>query len=102
MQDWDNFVRHAREKNHPLSSLSEEDIDTFGRSLVFRNGGLAGATYSDLVDKLTPSQFERLWAAFGISMDYLTDHNNYYCPSHGTCDPRTGSICTSNCFEGGE
>jgi hypothetical protein len=103
MEDWQQYLQRPIDIVHPLSSLSQEEIDEFTRNLVFRNGGLAGAQYSVLKDRLPPDQFRAVFAEFGIGESLLemedpsADHVNYSCSSRGTCAPRGGHICTSNC-----
>lgn len=98
--DWNGFVAQAKTKSgHPLAGVDSRTVKAFTDKLVFRNGGLAGASYAMLKGKLTEAQFEALWATFGMSKRYLQDHDNKECSSRATCSTAYACICTSNCFQ---
>ncbi|MBD1833314.1 hypothetical protein H6F61_11645 [Cyanobacteria bacterium FACHB-472] len=97
MNDWELYIRRADSDDHPLKSLTQEDIAEFTRSLVFRNGGIAGAYVGMLKDKLTYNQYESLITKFGLDLRLAADYADYYCSSKGNCGERGGYICTSNC-----
>ncbi|MFJ7732236.1 hypothetical protein ACIQXF_10125 [Lysinibacillus sp. NPDC097231] len=98
LDDWNSFKRH---KQDLLEGIDEKIIEAFTEKPVFNNGGLAGARYDILADKLTFTQFETLFGYFGLSMHLFDggndDWRNYYCSSPGTCGSMPGFICTSNC-----
>lgn len=98
LEDWKAYVgKTTKEAGHPLAAVDKATVKTFTDRLVFRNGGLAGASYEMLEGKLTEKQFDTLWAAFGMSPKLLMDYKGSWCSSRATCSARTGSICTSNC-----
>jgi len=97
MDNWELYIRCVDSDDHPLKSLTQEDIAEFTRSLVFRNGGLAGAYVGMLKDKLTYNQYESLIAKFGLNLSLAADYSDYYCQGTGNCAERGGYICTSNC-----
>lgn len=79
IDDWELYIRRADSNDHPLKSLTQEDIVEFTKSLVFRNGGLAGAYVGTLKDKLTYNQYESLMAKFGLDLPLVADYSDYYC-----------------------
>jgi hypothetical protein len=93
----EDFQQFAQSSKSPLAKLSEEVIDEFGKKLIFRNGGLAGADYSMLVDKLSAEEFETLWEYFGMSKEYSKGKDNYQCTGPGNCQSQANNYCTNNC-----
>jgi len=100
--DWfirtlEDFKQLVGSSKNPLSKLSAEVIEEFGQKLIFRNGGLAGADYTMLVDKLTTEEFDTLWEYFGISKEYGKGQHNYECTGPGNCQSKASNYCTNNC-----
>ena len=112
LKDWDRYILESdtnhcqitdlhmdydfRSKEHPLSGLDKEDIERFASNLVFRNGGIAGARFSMLDDKMSYRKFLGLWARFGIDLNLLAEWDERYCVN-GKCFSEADSICTTNC-----
>ena len=97
MDDWKYRIRNADSKDHPLQPLTREDLDEFTNSLVFNNGGLAGASVGILEEKLTYRQYERVIGWFGMDLRLMADYKGYKCAGQGTCTLSQHDICTSNC-----
>ena len=93
-EDWQKFL-HT--KNSPLKGVDKQVVDEFSKSLVFRNNGLAGAQYESLARATTFFQFRQTFAGFGIGLGLFADYEDKECLSRGTCGPRFGYVCTSNC-----
>lgn len=97
--DYVEFVdRFQDDERHVLSKCSEEAIDDFGESLIFMNGGLAGANLGILEDELDDDDIETLVESFGLSGRLMADHKGYRCAGRGTCKKAFNYICTGNCF----
>jgi len=97
MDDWKYHIRNTDSRDHPLHSLDQEDLDEFTNSLVFNNGGLAGAHVGTLQVKLTYRLYERLMESFGMEIGLAKDYAEYECSKPGNCKKLSGNICTSNC-----
>jgi hypothetical protein len=96
-EDWDRIAGDEEACSAILPGCDRATVEAFSEGLVFRNGGLAGADYSMLVDTLTISRFRNVWARFGIGPGLLADHDGYMCESRGNCKKTRNYICTSNC-----
>ncbi len=94
LEDFRQFVQSTK---NPLSKLKEEVIKDFEDKLIFRNGGLAGADYSMLIDKLTEDEIETLMEYFGISREYGKGINKHRCTAPGNCRFYVHFYCTDNC-----
>jgi hypothetical protein len=86
--------------DNPLANLDHGEVKKFTESLVFRNGGLAGAYYGP-VEGLSYRQFGRLWGHFGFGMGLFAKWGGMRCvgppPGTGcqyTVDPY---ICLPTC-----
>jgi hypothetical protein len=102
--DKKGIVRSAKDRNallkskkNPLAGLPKKAVEAFTKNLVFKNNGLAHADYSPIVDRLTYSEFKKVWEAFGLSMSLFADHDGYKCAGTGDCESMNDHICTSNC-----
>jgi hypothetical protein len=98
------FVRTAKQweallksKKNPLTGVPKKAVDQFTKSLLFKEGGLAHADYSSIVDRLSYPRFKRVWESFGLSMSLFADHEGYKCVAQGDCESWNNHICTSNC-----
>jgi hypothetical protein len=91
--DWQ---RALKSKQNPLDGLDDKAVKEFTASLIFRNGGLAGANW-DPVGGMSYRRFTELWGHFGLGMGLFQDYTGYECASRGTCKPQITYICTSNC-----
>lgn len=81
-----------------LPDCDDETVQAFSDGLTFANGGLAGADFTMLEDKLTFRALMKVWNNFGISTDLMTDYLYKKCDGLHNCDPVVASIvCTSNC-----
>jgi len=96
-EDWERFRRNADSQENPLEPLTEEEVEEFTRSLVFRNGGLAGAKVDVIETRLSYRQYRNLMGAFGMDIVLERDYRGWYCSARGTCRQETLAICTSNC-----
>jgi hypothetical protein len=94
---WERVVGSRLTGDDPLPGCEAETIEAFSKSLVFRDGGLAGADFGRVAATLSFNDFRRLFERFGIGLGYFADHEGYECKSRGTCSARGGHICTSNC-----
>ena len=101
-EDW--FVRSAADFDqvlgsiqNPLTGIPPEAVEDFRKSLEFKNGGLAHADYSSLVDHIAYKQFIRLWQFFGISPILFSDYDHKWCRDPGVCDNMYYRMCSSNC-----
>ena len=92
---WTRCLRKAR--CNPLKRLNRDLVDQFTKSLIFRNGALAGADYTMIVEELNFKEFLELWDTFGMSGPVLADHVDYACVGVGDCAVNNTHICTSNC-----
>ena len=92
---WKRCLRKAR--CNPLKRLNQDLVDQFSESLIFRNGALAGADYTMIVEDLNFKEFLNLWDTFGMSGPVLSDHTGYACVGVGDCETNSSHICTSNC-----
>lgn len=95
MDDWELCLRDTA--CNPLAGVDPVIVDAFTESLVFRNGGLAGADYGRLDYILTYAQFMALWDKFGIGDLLFADWEGFECKSPGTCKALISHICTNNC-----
>lgn len=91
---WERVVKSNR---NPLKACKSETAEQFTRSLVFRNGGLAGAYYGGVAKELTYQQFSLLWGVLGLGMGLFEDHKDMECKGQGTCEHANECVCTSNC-----
>lgn len=96
-EDWDGAMAEEDRRSAILPGCDQETVRAFSEGLIFRNGGLAGANYSMLEDRLTYRQFKAVWNNFGIGEELFQDYNNKECSKPATCSPLTACICTSNC-----
>ncbi|SOD86949.1 hypothetical protein [Streptomyces sp. Ag109_G2-15] len=108
MEDWHQELQREDADKNPVSRLSKSDIDAFTESLIFNNGGLAGARYDTLARTLTFYEFESVLNRFGIHMDLFRTEG----PEGGDgfrdskCMSQSpfpwvlsiGDLCTSNCI----
>jgi hypothetical protein len=97
MADWKQFCRSSDSPGHPLGALTEDEVREFTGSLVFNNGGLAGAYLGKLQDRLSYREYRALMAAFGMDIGFAADYEGYYCMNPGDCAKKMDHICTSNC-----
>ena len=95
MKDWKAAL--ADPKRNPLKGCTPAAVKHFTQNLKFVNGGLGHADYSQVAMQLNYSQFQNLWAAFGLGMGLFADHDGYKCEGKGTCTASYEKICTSNC-----
>lgn len=96
--DWHRLLKETRgTDSDPLPDCDDETVDLITRGLVFYDGGLAGADYAPIADKLTFRQFRALFERFGLGLGLFADHDGYRCESRGTCTKLNDKICTSNC-----
>ncbi|SOD86948.1 hypothetical protein [Streptomyces sp. Ag109_G2-15] len=112
MGDWHQELQREDADKNPVSRLSKSDIDAFTESLIFNNGGLAGARYDTLARTLTFYEFESVLNRFGIHMDLFRTEifeprdpggeltnigmRDRKCTGH-TWSTSPGDICTPNC-----
>ena len=94
MNDWEKL--HASDDN-PLNGINTKIVSRFTKTLKFKNGGLAHADFSMLVDVVPFSKFRTIWEHFGMSLELFADHEGYYCAGQGDCSSMNNHICTSNC-----
>lgn len=122
--DMINFI--STEFSSPLENLSSNSKWSFIGSLVFGESGLASYRYDLLEQELTATEIHEILSLFGVQNTtplirgaeirseadmlimkmpdlgetnsfFADDHPGFECVSHGTCGPRNGYICTSNC-----
>jgi hypothetical protein len=96
-EEWDRALADDSRRASLLPNCDEETVRAFSERLIFRNGGLAGANYAMIEDKVTYRSFRLIWNQFGIGDKLFADYNNKECSRPGTCSPLTACICTSNC-----
>jgi hypothetical protein len=98
-EHWAEYVRRAETHGgeHPLRELDSKLLHEFGESLVFRNGGLAGARYGELAERLSFRRFRGLFGQFGIDLGLLQAWDNKYCAERATCRTEYAAVCTDNC-----
>jgi len=94
MSDWRTLLAS---KESPLAGVEKRVVTAFTKKLKFKNGGLAHADFSMIVDVVPFSQFRRIWEHFGMSLDLFADHEGYTCSGRGNCKKLHNNICTSNC-----
>jgi hypothetical protein len=92
-----NWKKVLASKDSPLKGIDPKLVRAFSKSLAFKDGGLAHADYTMLVNVVPFRQFKQLWAHFGMDLGLFADHDGYYCESKGSCAKLTAYICTSNC-----
>jgi hypothetical protein len=99
-----NVVRTASEwkkliasRGSPLAGVDQKLVTKFTKSLKFKNGGLAHADYSMLVNEVSFSKFRKIWEHFGMDLTLFADHDGYRCVGNGSCQALSNYICTSNC-----
>jgi hypothetical protein len=91
--DWQRLLKS---KDNPLAGLEDKAVKDFTASLVFRNGGLAGANWGP-VGGLSYRKFSALFGHFGLGMGLLADYEGYRCVGRADCYKANEHICTSNC-----
>ena len=94
MTDWKNLLASA---DNPLSGVDAKIVAAFTKKLSFKNGGLAHADCSMIVDVVPFSKFRKIWEHFGMSLELFADHMDYACKGRATCGYSYNEICTSNC-----
>jgi hypothetical protein len=96
--DWRQLLDWARGSDRdPLPGCDDETVRAFSEGLVFRGGGLAGADYAPVAEKLSFTAFRGLFERFGIGLGLFADYDGYKCEGPGTCTKMHERICTSNC-----
>ncbi|MFN3842259.1 MAG: hypothetical protein ACK4RW_03220 [Rehaibacterium terrae] len=118
------YLRDGGTKKAPLSYLSKGAQQRFLRSITFNETGVTGYRFDDIEAELTLSQAYAVLALIGdqhnikflenarleTDLDHELyriikspspacsgDYKHYSCTRPANCDPRTGSICKSNC-----
>jgi hypothetical protein len=89
--DWQRLLRSS---GNPLAGLDRAQVDEFTKSLIFRNGGLAGANFAPVAG-LSYRRFTGLWGRFGLGMGLFEDHKDQKCVP--PCEAGLDHICLSNC-----
>ena len=94
IEDWRRFIEQRRDTGHPLHGVSDAAINEFTDNVVFRGGGLAHGRYAKLAEKLSPAQFARFWAAFGIGERLIAGIGDKVCDqATAKCEYRKGDFC---------
>lgn len=97
-EDWDLAMADESRRGSILPDCDDETVQAFSDGLTFRNGGLAGADFTMLEDKLTYRALMNVWNSFGVGANLMTDYLHKKCDGLHNCDPViTATVCTSNC-----
>ena len=101
-KDWREYTRTRAEINHPLKSLTDEEMHEFDKSLKFGkkfgNGGIASANVGVLQRKLTFIQYEEVLGALGMDTVLAADFEGYWCDGRASCKKMKDYICIGdNC-----
>lgn len=116
----DTYLREHRGASSPFHALSHAGLQRFSRSVVFSDRGVSSYDYTALQRELTALQVFGILRVFGVEhsvssipglkvrsvADRLVlqtlrirhdGHHDMYCVAHGSCAPRLGWVCTTNC-----
>lgn len=113
------YLAEHRGPTSPFHVLSSAALQRFTNSLVFNERGLASFDVTDLRRELTAAQVYAALRVFGVEDAALgvqglrvssqrdrlvanpqainSGHHDMYCAGAGSCGPRIGWVCTSNC-----
>jgi hypothetical protein len=116
----DAYLREHRGASSPFHVLRPAALQRFSGGLVFNDRGVSSYDYTTLQRELTASQIFGILRVFGVEDSVsripglkvrghadrlvlatlhirLDGHHDMYCVAHGSCAPRLGWVCTSNC-----
>lgn len=92
----DDVLQLRREKNNPLSEISEQAFKEFTDKLQFKNGGVCSGSYKPLATEIPLSRMFEVFERFGMERSYFLETHEAECMG-SQCKFSFWSFCTSSC-----